>query len=293
MTTFLEITRRPSSLVTRLLYRWALVEKAADEQKIREEFECFIKESTHRLDHFQEQLFQSKSAFNEAATEIEVVKAEKQKMLVEKAADEQKIREEFDCFKKESAHHLNHFEEQLFQTKSAFNEAATELEVVKAEKQKMKNELEERVVDLEKQVATFSMRCDELMQENAINKHVFNDNATHLQINIDILFEEKVNSDHKAIESAQRILDLEQQLSTSSVKFSELSLDYNRKAQAYDDAIARLEDNLAEKATLMSELEALAAQSSEKYAKFSLDYTTESETKPSPVKKPSPQKPSP
>ena len=87
----------------------ALVEKAADEQKKREEFECFIKESTHRLDHFQEQLFQSKSAFNEAATEIEVVKAEKQKMLVEKAADEQKIREEFDCFKKESAHHLNHF----------------------------------------------------------------------------------------------------------------------------------------------------------------------------------------
>ena len=121
----------------------------------------------------------------------------------------------------------------------------------------------------------------------------FNDNATHLQINIDILSEEKVNSDHKAIESAQRILDLEQQLSTSSVKFSELSLDYNRKAQAYDDAIARLEDNLAEKATLMSELEALAAQSSEKYAKFSLDYTTKSETKPSPVKKPSPQKPSP
>jgi len=105
----------------------------------------------------------------------------------------------------------------------------------------------------------------------------FNDNATHLQINIDILSEEKVNSDHKAIESAQRILDLEQQLSTSSVKFSELSLDYNRKAQACDDAVARLEDNLAEKATLMSELEALAAQSSEKYAKFSLDYTTESE----------------
>jgi predicted RNase H-like nuclease (RuvC/YqgF family) len=100
----------------------------------------------------------------------------------------------------------------------------------------------------------------------------FNDNATHLQINIDILSEEKVNSDHKAIESAQRILDLEQQLSTSSVKFSELSLDYNRKAQAYDDAIARLEDNLAEKATLMSELEALAAQSSEKYAKFSLNW---------------------
>jgi len=88
-------------------------------------------------------------------------------------------------------------------------------------------------------------------------------------------------------------LDLEQQLSTSSVKFSELYLDYNRKAQAYDDVIARLEDNLAEKATLMSELEALAAQSSEKYAKFSLDYTTKSETKPSPVKKPSPQKPSP
>lgn len=93
--------------------------------------------------------------------------------LVEKAADEQKIREEFECFIKESTHRLDHFQEQLFQSKSAFNEAATEIEVVKAEKQKMKNELEERVVDLEKQVATFSMRCDELMQENAINKHVF------------------------------------------------------------------------------------------------------------------------